>query len=57
MRIELPPDRRPKRLSTRAQHAVDRIADVLEHDEIDGTDRVALEDARAALEKYTRIDR
>ncbi|MFE9192024.1 hypothetical protein ACFYL6_20705 [Micromonospora sp. NPDC007208] len=49
----LRPDRRPKRLTTRARHAIDAIANVLESDEIDASDRVALEDARAALDKYT----
>lgn len=48
----LPNDRRPKRLSTRARHAIDRIVDVLESDEIAASDRVALEGARAALEQY-----
>lgn len=45
--------RRPKKLTTRAQHAIDAIADVLESDEIEASDRVTLEDARAALESYT----
>lgn len=48
--------RRPKRLTTRAQHAIDAIADVLESDQIDGTDRVTLEDARAALDRYAPED-
>lgn len=49
-----PKVRRPKRLTTRAQHAIDAIANVLESDEIADGDRVALEDARAALETYTQ---
>lgn len=51
----MPKRRRPKRLTTRAQHAIDAIADVLESDRIGGSDRVALEGARAALDKYTEV--
>lgn len=52
----LPTDRRPRRLDTRARHAIDRIVDVLESGQIDGSDRVALEDARAVLERYAEED-
>lgn len=45
--------RRPKALSARAQAAIDALAAVLDDDAIEASDRVALGDARAALERYT----
>ncbi len=44
--------RRPKKLSTRAQNAIDALAAVLDDEAIEASDRVALGDARAALERY-----
>ena len=39
----------------RVQRAIDALADVLAHEDVEPGDRVALEDARAALEHHRGV--